>query len=128
MDESKPETSKIVTLLDGLVEATKDGRLQWSAGADEKYRVSLGVAVLEIERERPWLLNSLKSGTGSSPSYSYVTYLRSLDDDKVLDVEFFDPNNPDYEIAKNAYEAARKQVNNVDQILDAMISKVRSGR
>ncbi len=124
METQKLDTPKLVTLLRELVEATRQGRVKWSeTETGGKYRVSLGMADLEIEREKYWKDSTALLGVGGS-QYSYVTYLFRPMGDKVIDVEFFNPQDSHYSVAKAAYDLAHKQVNNVDQLLDAMISEV----
>jgi hypothetical protein len=117
-------TEKLVKLLESLNQATIEGRVRWSESSSEGgFRVVLGMAELEIERE--YAFTALKDSKPESREYTYVVYIKeSGGPKKTLEVEFFDPKDQDYNLVKDLYSLARKDALNIDVILDSMIANI----
>jgi len=127
-------SDKLVELLQNLSKATSEGRVRWDeTGREGRYRIRLGQADLEIEREsyEPSLLEKISSTKimhgpqkPSTTEYRYVVYIRRVGGDKPLDVEFFDTGDEHYDLATGLYTSARRNATKFDQLLDSMIANV----
>ena len=120
---------KLVELFRMLKQATSEKRVHWEeTETGGTFRVSLGQAQLEIERERPSgfrkIPDSIEFSDKSQFKYNYVTYIKPNPASTNIEVEFFDPWHPHCQLVKDVYAAARVDALDLDKVIESMIASV----
>jgi hypothetical protein len=115
---------KFFRLLKGLLEATRSGRVSWDPTvSDTDFRVQLeGVMV----RVGLGYLSETDADEGS-PSIPYATLIGP--GGKILERGWSEELEPEQsDLIRDLYDAARRQVLRVDDVLDRLIQQVESGK
>jgi hypothetical protein len=119
-------SERLKVLLSSLAEATSDGQVAWAETSSAgRFRVSLSRAHLEIEEESTPSDEHVRKELGrkTSPN-TYVVYIMGPSTSRAAEVEFFDPTDPDYDLVRSLYMAARNQALKIDDAIESMIGEV----
>jgi hypothetical protein len=121
-------SERLNVLLSSLAEATSARRVTWAETSSAgRFRVSLANGLLDIEEETSPFRKSFPDLLPEKrPRNSYVVYVTGPAASKAVEAEFFEPTDPQFELVRGLYAAARNQALKIDEAIESMIGEVES--